>query len=55
MNGVATSPTLYDDWKARHACLSRLPYWAGDYHQTQLRLLSYLLQRYRNSAAGVGT
>jgi len=46
---TASRITLYDDWRARREHLATLPYWAGDYHAIEMRLLDFLLQRYRDS------
>ncbi len=41
--------TLYDDWRARRRRLAGLPCRPGDYRAVELRLLDYLLRRYRDS------
>ena len=39
--------TLYDDWKARRERLARMPGRVGDHQAVEMRVLDFLLQRYR--------
>ena len=52
MASMATDPnvrTLYDDWQARRQRLERMPGEEADYRAVEIRLLDYLLRRYRAS------
>jgi hypothetical protein len=49
MAPTASRITLYDDWRARREHLATLPYRTGDYHAVEMRVLDFLLERYRDS------
>jgi hypothetical protein len=52
MADLMTNPivrTLYDDWQARRARLSGAEDAMSDYHAVEIRLLDYLLRRYKDS------
>jgi hypothetical protein len=50
-NSITDSParTLYDDWQARRERLSSSPGGRAEYRAVAIRLLDYLLRRYRDS------
>ncbi|MCA9268692.1 MAG: hypothetical protein KDA41_09490, partial [Planctomycetales bacterium] len=49
MPGANSLPTLYDDWQARRDLLLQTPDRIDALRQIQLRVLEFLLRRYRDA------
>jgi len=50
VTATVPTPTLYQDWQARKDRLAALPQRTGGFRETELRLLNFLLQRFRGAA-----
>jgi len=54
MHGEASAVTLLEDWQARRDRLARGPFPVGQYVASQIQILDYLIDRYRDTPEAAG-